>query len=115
MPVAIEEELTVYKGEQRDVMQLTELLRDGLAVQEVINALRGRDREQVEAILGELVRLKGEQRDVMQLTTKANALDPDLYRALNHLVGNRSSYLGGLVRLAGSEFDWRRLLLPARF
>ncbi len=115
MPVAIEEERSVYKGEQRDILQLTVLLPDGMAVQEIIRGLRGRDRELIEDVLGRLVVDKGGQRDILQVTEKSEELSPDLYRALNHLIGSRSPYLGSLVKLAKYKYDWRKLLLPSSF
>ncbi len=119
MSVAVKEEPSVstedYKGEERDIMQLTGLLRDEAAVRAVLHGLRGRDRGTVEEVLTTLVDPKGNERDIMQVNEKSSELAPDLYRALNHLAGNRSTYLASLVRLARNRYDWRKLLIPSGF
>ncbi len=115
MPVATTKERSVYGDQERDIMQLTETLRDAFAVQEIVRGLRGRDRRQIEGFLARLVNEKGnEERDIMQGIEKSAELDPDLYRALDHLLGNGSSYLGSLRRLARRRYDWRRLPIPSR-
>ncbi len=100
---------------QRDIMQLTEVLRDAISVQEIVRGLRGRDREPIENALRKLLEKGDGERDIMQLIDKERKLDPDIYRAIDHLLGNRSSYLRALVKLANERHDWRKLPIPSSF
>ena len=110
-------------GSEADVNLLRELVRDALAVHAIIHGLRGRDRNQIERILSRLPAIppKGENdRDIMQLVYEdeerqvLGRLDAEVYRALNHLAGNQSSYLGLLKRLAAAKCDWREVPNPAK-
>ena len=113
-----EEEQTYKEGTERDIMQVVEIMRDSLAVHAIVHDLRGIDRNRVEkalAALPEFPEKEGTERDIMQFTDAEPALlGPEAYRALNHLLGNRSSFLRALVRLAKRDYDWRKLPSPVQ-
>ncbi len=104
-------------GTERDIMQLVEVMRDCLSVHVIVDGLRGSDRRLIERILAELPELPGKggtERDIMQLVADSTELAPEIFTALDQLLGNRSSYLGMLVRLARHQHDWRTAPSPIK-
>ncbi len=110
------------EGTERDIMQLVaEVMRDSLCVHVIIDGLRGKDRSLIEQVLvnlPEVPKKAGTERDIMQFVADSFEKPPELpaevLKALNHLLGNGSSYLSLLVRLARGKKDWRTLPAPVK-
>ncbi len=107
------------EGTERDILQLVEVMRDGLCIHAIVDGLRGKDRDLIEQFLEEWPRFAGKagtERDILQMAARDSPSPPppEILNALDHLLGNRSSYLNTLVRLARRKHDWRTLPGPIK-